>query len=83
MQFKRDGSVLIREDVSSPGSSASHTLGGSFYHKLKKDFYNTESAEDIADLFSGGLHSAVIKDGRLADFIDKAKNRPLFTGNNR
>ena len=83
MQFKRDGSVVIKEDISSPGTSASNTLGGSFYHKLSKEFYKTSTAEEIAEMFSEGLRDAVIKDGRLAAFIAKAKSHDLFTGNNR
>ena len=83
MQFRRDGSVVIKEDVSSPGTSASNTLGGSFYHKLNKEFHKTNDAEEIADMFSKGLRDAILKDGRLSDFIAKAKTHNLFTGNHR
>ena len=82
MQFNRDGSVIIKEDISLPGSSSSNNLGGSFYHRLTPKFYQTGTVEDVADKFSGGLRSAVIKDGRLADFIAKSKSRDLFTGYN-
>ena len=83
MQFRRDGSVVIKEDVSSPGTSTSNTLGGSFYHKLNKEFHKTNDAEEIADMFSKGLRDAILKDGRLSDFIAKAKTHNLFTGNHR
>ena len=83
MQFRRDGSVVIKEDVSSPGTSASNTLGCSFYHKLNKEFHKTNDAEEIADMFSKGLRDAILKDGRLSDFIAKAKTHNLFTGNHR
>ena len=83
MQFRRDGSVVIKEDVSSPGTSASNTLGGSLYHKLNKEFHKTNDAEEIADMFSKGLRDAILKDGRLSDFIAKAKTHNLFTGNHR
>ena len=83
MQFRRDGSVVIKEDVNSPGTSASNTLGGSFYHKLNKEFHKTNDAEEIADMFSKGLRDAILKDGRLSDFIAKAKTHNLFTGNHR
>ena len=83
MQFRRDGSVVIKEDVSSPGTSASNTLVGSFYHKLNKEFHKTNDAEEIADMFSKGLRDAILKDGRLSDFIAKAKTHNLFTGNHR
>lgn len=83
MQFKRNGSVVIKEDVSSPGTSSSNTLGGSFYHSLNREFYKTNTVEEIADMFSGGLRDAVLKDGSLADFIVKAKTHDLFSGANR
>lgn len=83
MQFRRDGSVVIKEDVSSPGTSASNTLGGSFYHKLNKEFHKTNDVEEIADMFSKGLRDAILKDGRLSNFIAKAKTHNLFTGNHR
>ena len=83
LQFKRDGSVVIKEDVSSPGTSASNTLGGSFCHKLSKEFYKTNTAEEIAEMFSEGLRGVILKDGRLTDFIAKANSHDLFTGNNR
>ena len=83
MQFKRNGKVVIREDISSPGTSASNTLGGTFYHSLKSDFYKKTTAEEISELFSAGLRDAVLGDGRLEAFLSKAKTRDLFAGNNR
>lgn len=81
IRFKRDGSAVIKEDVSSPGTSASNTLGGVIFYQLNKEL--TQTVEEIANLFSAGLRDAVFKDGRLADFLAKAKNHDLFTGNNR
>ena len=82
MQFKRDGSVVIREDVSSSGTSASNTLGGSFYHSISTEFYKTNTAEEIAGMFSEDLRDVILKDGRLAEFIEKAKTHKSFIGAN-
>lgn len=80
--FTRDGKAVIRESCSEPGSSCSHTYGGDFYHPLPDGFYLRMTAEDVAAQFGGGLHDAIISDGRLAAFIEKAKTHGFFTGNN-
>jgi len=80
LEFSRTGNALIREDVSSPGTSASNTFGGSFFHPLKKDFFMTDTAEQIAALFGERLRGALIADGRLADFIEKAKTHCFYKG---
>lgn len=82
MQFKRDGSAVIEESISSPGTSSSNTLGGNFYHRLSKRFWEELTAEAIAAQFKSGLYTAILEDGRLADFIKKAKTHPQFTGKN-
>ena len=82
LQFDRDGSARIEESVSSPGSSASHCFGGTFYHELDRDFFLHKSAEDIADMFGKSLHKELIENGRLADFLEKAKTHKLFKGKN-
>ena len=83
MIFKRDGSVVASEVVSSPGSSAGNTFGGTFYKELPSDFWNAISAEDIAEMYSKRIREAIIKDGILASFIEKAKTHKLFRGNNK
>ncbi len=82
LTFCRSGSVLIKEDCSSPGTSVSNTLGGSFMHSLKKDFYLTDSAEEIGARIGKRACEEIIKDGRLADFIEKAKVHGYYTGKN-
>lgn len=82
LQFLRDGSAQIEQTVSSPGSSAGNTFGGTFYHPLDSDFFLHKTAEDIADLFGKGLHDALLKNGRLAAFLEKAKTHKLYTGEN-
>lgn len=82
LQFKRDGSVQIEESVSSPGSSAGNCFGGEFYIDLPYDFFMHKSAEDISDMFGEGLHNAILENGRLADFIEKARTHKPFMGKN-
>ena len=80
--FKRNGSVQIVERITSPGTSVSNTMGGSFYHSLNKDFYLKETAEEIAGRFRDALREAIIGDGRLAAFIEKAAEHGYYTGKN-
>lgn len=80
--FRRNGTVTIEERVSSPGSSAGNTFGGEFYHSLTRDFYMTQTAEDIAGMFGKRLHNAIINDGRLAGFIETAKTHNIYTEKN-
>lgn len=80
--FYRDGSVCIKEDISSPGSSAGNTFGGTFYHELKRDFFRSETAEDVASRFGASLHDSILKSGKLAAFIEAAKTRGYYTGKN-
>ena len=81
VQFNRDGSVQIRSDVDLPGSSAGNTFGGVFYNELPTDFWMNTTAEEVSAMYSG-LDDVVVKDGRLADFIVKAKEHKIFTGKN-
>lgn len=81
VQFKRDGSVQIRSDVDSPGSSAGNSFGGVFYNDLPSDFWMNTTAEEVSSMYPG-LDDAVVKDGRLADFIAKAKEHKIYTGKN-
>ena len=81
VQFKRDGSVQIRSDVDSPGSSAGNSFGGVFYNYLPSDFWMNTTAEEVSSMYPG-LDDAVVKDGRLADFIAKAKEHKIYTGKN-
>ena len=82
MMFKRDGNVVMEESVSSPGSSAGNTFGGTFYKDLPKNFHKTMTVEQIAEMYGSHLHDAIIKNGKLADFLEKAKNHKIFTGKN-
>lgn len=82
MMFSRDGSAVIEEKVSSIGSSAGNTFGGEFYKSLDSDFFVHKTAEEIADMYRGGIRNAIIETGILADFIEKAKTHKLFTGEN-
>jgi hypothetical protein len=81
VQFNRDGSVQIRSDVDSPGSSAGNTFGGIFYNEIPSDFWMNTTAEEVSAMYPG-LDDVVVKDGRLADFIEKAKEHKIFTGKN-
>ena len=83
--FRRDGTACIREDINSPGSSASHSFGWTFFHELPRAFYRVKTAELIAGEFSDVMKETILEDGRLADFIAKAKEKDkrLFWGKNR
>ena len=81
VQFNRDGSVQIRSDVDSPGSSAGNTFGGVFYNEIPSDFWLNTTAEEVSAMYPG-LDDVVVKDGRLADFIEKATEHKIFTGKN-
>ena len=81
VQFKRDGSVQLRSDVDSPGSSAGNSFGGVFYNDLPSDFWMNTTAEEVSSMYPG-LDDAVVKDGRLADFIAKAKEHKIYIGKN-
>ncbi len=80
--FNRDGSAVIEEKVSSPGSSAGNCFGGSFYKELDSEFFLHLTAEDIADMYGKSLHKELIENGRLAAFLEKAKAHKLYTGKN-
>ena len=81
VQFKRDGSIQIRADVDSPGSSAGNSFGGVFYNDLSSDFWMNTTAEEVSAMYPG-LDDVVVKDGRLAGFIETAKEHKIFTGKN-
>jgi len=80
--FKRNGNIEIKETSSSPGSNAGNTFGGSFTHSLPCDFYKTQSAGEIAERFNTDAHKAIIADGRLAAFIEKAKTHEFYRDKN-
>lgn len=82
LQFDRDGTAKIEETVSSPGSSAGNCFGGTFYHELDREFFLHKSAEDIADMFGESLRKELLANGRLADFLEKAKTHKLYKGKN-
>ena len=79
--FKRNGSVEIEEKISSPGSSAGNTFGGSFFYSLDKEFYK-QSAEDVASQFRNALNDAILESGRLAAFMEKARTHDYYKGKN-
>ena len=82
LQFLKDGSVRIEEKISSPGSSAGNTFGGSFYYKRSRNFFREKTAEQIAEDFRAVIYDATVADGRLAEFIEKAKTHKMYMGKN-
>ena len=80
--FKRSGNVEIKETSVSPGSNAGNTFGGSFTHSLPRDFYKTLTAAAIAGRFSGDAREAIVSDGRLAAFIEKAGEHGYYQDGN-
>ena len=82
MTFRRNGNVVVEISVSSPGSSAGNTFGGTFYRDLPKNFYNVKTAEQIAEMFGQHTKKTILEDGRLAAFIEKARTHKIFMGKN-
>ena len=82
MQFKRNGKVVIEVAVNSPGSSGGNTFGGNFYHNIPNNFYKTKTVEEIAGSFSDVTCKAILENGSLATFIEKAKTHKFFMGKN-
>lgn len=82
MTFARNGNVVVEISVSSPGSSAGNTFGGTFYRDLPKNFYNVKTAEQIAEMFGQRTKKTILEDGRLAAFIEKARTHKIFMGKN-
>ena len=79
----RDGSVRIKIEVSSPGSSGGNTFGGTFFRDLDRFFFRTMTAEDvIKDYKDTDIGREILKNGRLADFIEKARTHKIFMGKN-
>lgn len=77
--FRRNGSVAIEMCVSSSGSSGGNTFGGTFYHELPQEFWKTMTLEELCS----GHPEGIIKDGRLAKFMEMARVRDnMFTGEN-
>ncbi|MBR4838920.1 MAG: hypothetical protein IK005_00415 [Paludibacteraceae bacterium] len=81
MMFKRDGRVVVEVSLSSSGSSAGNSLGWISYKELPAEFWKNLSVEQVAKL-STSAYPAVLADGRLADFMEKAKLRVIYTGAN-
>ena len=83
--FRRDGTAYIKEDINSPGASASHSFGWTFEHELPRAFYRVKTAQQIAGEFSDVLAEPILADGRLEDFIARAKekDKALFWSKNR
>ena len=82
MMFKRNGNVVVEISVSSPGSSAGNTFGGTFYRDLPKNFYKVKTVEQIAEMFGQMSCKTILEDGRLAAFVEKAQTHKIFMGKN-
>ncbi|MBR6874519.1 MAG: hypothetical protein IKN17_13530 [Ruminococcus sp.] len=78
--FHRDGSIQAKQDVSSPGSSAGNCFGGTFWTDLPRDFYRQLTVEQVADMLP--MTGRILSMGRLAQFMEKVKDRKIFTGKN-
>ena len=65
--------------------SSSHSFGGTFLHELPRAFYRVKTAQQVAAGFRTVLEDAILEDGRLADFLAKArdKDKTLFWRKNR
>lgn len=73
LHLRSDGSAVIEDEVSSPGSSAGNTFGGKFYRELPCCFWRELTAVQIAGMYPS-LTEAIIRDGRLAGLIERLKS---------
>lgn len=80
--FKRNGGTEIKEIITAPGTNAGNTSGGTFYHSMSRNFYKTDTSEQIAGRFNPRLRDAIIEDGRLAEFIKQANEHNFYSGKN-
>ena len=81
MVFHRDGSIQVKTEVSSPGSSAGNTFGGTFWRDLDRFFYRTETFEQVAAKLPS-CDGDVVSRGKLAEFMEKAKTHKICMGKN-
>ena len=83
LMFKRDGSVLIKEEIYSSVPSRGSVLNASNEYPLNKDFYESQTLEQITEPFAGReIHNEIISNGKLSDFISKAKEHKYYKGDN-
>eukprot|EP00833_Pecoramyces_ruminatium_P015156 jgi/Orpsp1_1/1189188/evm.model.d7180000070108.1 len=73
LYFRKDGSAFIEEEYSTPGSAAGNTFGGKFYRDLPRDFWREFTDVQIAEMYPS-LTGEILRDGRLAEFIERLKN---------
>ena len=82
LEFKRSGRAQIDEKFTASGAPAGIPGGYGVIHELKKDFWEKETAGEIAASFRACLNDAILKDGRLAAFLEKAKTHDFYKGKN-
>ena len=76
MLFKRDGRAVVEECISAENSSDWVS-----YKELPMEFWKNLSCEQVANLFPSG-YNAILADGRLANFMEKAKLHVIYSGAN-
>lgn len=87
LMFKRDGSVCIREEIIVTGPMAGRNSGTVNYYPLKRDFYESQTLDEITEPFrteesKREVYDEIIRDGRLAEFINEAKAHKYYQGDN-
>lgn len=85
--FKRDGSVCIKEEIYSSIPSRGSVLGTTNNYSLNRDFFDSQTMEQITEPFGSEpskreVYDEITRDGRLAEFIGKAKEHKYYKGDN-
>ena len=78
LRFYSDGSAYIHQDCRCPGISAGSIGGGENSFDLKKDFYLTMDAKEIANKCWGSCYKEILGNGKLSSIINKAKKKKGF-----
>lgn len=73
--FREDGSAYVHQDCRSSGISAGNTGGREVNFDLPGDFYRTMQPKDIANKCWGNCYSEIMNNGRLAGFLEKAREK--------
>ena len=78
LRFCDDGSAYINQENYCQGSSAGSSGGGEINVGLPGDFYMTKTPKNVADMCWGNCREEILKRGKLAEAMKKAKEKKGF-----
>ena len=76
LRIREDGSAYIHQDCQCQGSAPGQTGGGEVSFDIPNDFYRSMTSEELAE--KCWRTKAIIANGVLAAFMEKAKNKGGF-----